>query len=83
MDNITEEASRAARRIEPIMLTVPEACLMLRISRSMLYQLIRAGKLETVRLGRRRYVHSASIRQLVDQLKEREGGGDTQQTRQW
>jgi excisionase family DNA binding protein len=77
MSSFDNEVSRAARRVEPIALTVTEACLMLRVSKSILYRLIRTGELESYLIGRRRYIHVASIKMLVEKLKEREGGGAT------
>lgn len=82
MDSFDQEASERARKITPIVLTVQEACLVLRVSKGMLYKLIRAGHLETVRMGRRRYVPSASIQSLIERLKEKEGSGGTA-ARQW
>lgn len=61
-----ESESRATA--VPVLLTVPEACERLRISRWMLYELIRSRQLTTVKLGSRRLVPLAGITALVDRL---------------
>ena len=48
---------------------------MLSMSRSVIYEQIRAGRLHTVRQGRRRYVTSAGITNYVH-LLEREASTD-------
>ena len=53
-----------------ILLTVPEACAVLRISRWMLYRLIQTRQLNTVKLGRRRLVPAAEVRALLDRLSQ-------------
>lgn len=47
------------------LLTVPEACARLRISRWMLYRLIQANQLRTITVGRRRLVPRSAISDFV------------------
>ena len=54
---------------EAAMLTVPEACRYLRVSKWTLYRLMQAGKLKTVKLGNRRLVRKRTIVQLLDKLE--------------
>lgn len=56
------------------MLTVPEACRYLRVSKWTLYRLMHAGKLKTVKIGSRRLVSLKRLQELVAQLEE--VGGD-------
>jgi excisionase family DNA binding protein len=49
---------------EPIVLSVQEACLTLRISKWALYRLIRSRQLETIRIGRRRLIPVTAIHQV-------------------
>jgi excisionase family DNA binding protein len=46
-----------------LLCTVPEAASALRVSRSVIYELIRSGRLRTIKQGRRRLV---SVRALDD-----------------
>jgi len=59
----------------PLLLTVPEACEALRISRWSLYQLINKRRLNTVRIDRRRLIAPADLTALVEELRQ-EGDGD-------
>ncbi|RIS61530.1 DNA-binding protein [Mycobacteroides abscessus] len=52
------------------LLTIPEACAQLRISRWKVYELIRANTLNTVAIGRRRLVPASTVQQYIaNQLK--------------
>lgn len=51
---------------EPLLLTVPEACARLRISRWTFYRLIGEGRVETIRLGSRRLVPVAGLERLIE-----------------
>jgi excisionase family DNA binding protein len=53
----------------PLLLTVPEACEALRISRWSLYQLINKRRLKTVRIDRRRLVAPADLAALIEELR--------------
>lgn len=52
----------------PELLTVREAYGKLRISKWMLYRLIRSGKLMSIRIGRRRLIPAEAVLELVEQL---------------
>ena len=54
------------------LLTVPEACAQLRVSRWTLYQLIRRRQLRTLRIGSRRLVPTEAIADLIEQLGREE-----------
>jgi len=58
---------------EPVVLTVVEACQVLRISRWMLYRLIHSRRLETIKIGRRRFVPAAAVQEFIDRLRAEEG----------
>ena len=59
------------------MLTIPEAARRLSIGRSFIYQLIIAGELETVHLGRLRRVPFDCLVEYVERLR-REQNRDTE-----
>ncbi|WP_241841651.1 helix-turn-helix domain-containing protein [Pseudofrankia sp. BMG5.36] len=63
------EASGVATRA-PVVLTVAEAAQVLKISRWSIYQLIRARRLSTVTIGRRRLVPVAALIELLGRLTE-------------
>lgn len=54
----------------PTLLTVPEAMAELRISRWMLYNLIRTGRLDTVTIGRRRLIPRQALSDYVNRLMQ-------------
>ena len=54
----------------PALLTVKEASATLRISRWKLYDLIRSGRIDTIRIGRRRFVPVDALIKLIDELRE-------------
>lgn len=66
-----EQSSDASA--QPLLLTVPEACQALRVSRWQFYQLVNERRLKTVRINRRRFVAPADLTQLIEDLRE---GGD-------
>lgn len=53
--------------MEPICTSISDTGKLLGIGRTTVYELINAGKLETVTLGRRRLVRFTSIKALVGQ----------------
>lgn len=66
-----EEEPRLRDKLDPALLTVLEACKMLRISRWTLYDLIRSRAIETIKIGRIRRIPIASIsRYIRRKLKE-------------
>jgi excisionase family DNA binding protein len=54
--------------MEPILLSIPDACRVLGIGRSKLYELINAGRLDIVKIGRRTLIRAASIRVLAENI---------------
>ncbi len=57
----------ADRGMEPITVTVADAKKALGLGSTKIYELIGEGRLQTVKIGRRTLVKTASIRALVDQ----------------
>ncbi|GAA4942910.1 hypothetical protein GCM10023224_26830 [Streptomonospora halophila] len=53
-----------------LVLTVDEAAARLRVSRWTLYNLIRSGRLRTVKIGRRRLVPVNALAECIDALGE-------------
>ena len=47
--------------------TIPEAADYLRISRALLYKLIRQGRIQTVKIGKRTIVRGAELERFLDQ----------------
>lgn len=54
-----------ARLLHPI----GEACEMVGIGRSTIYELIATGTIETVKIGRRTFIAHAELERFVDQLQ--------------
>ena len=50
------------------LLTIDETAAQLRVSRWMVYNLIRSHQLRTVKIGRRRLVQPAALSECVEQL---------------
>ncbi|MFI1360804.1 helix-turn-helix domain-containing protein [Streptomyces sp. NPDC020898] len=61
--------STAVAPADQILYRPEEAAVVLRIGRSMVYEEIRLGRLQTVRIGRRRLVPPEYIAQYVELLK--------------
>ncbi len=53
-----------------VLYSVEEAAEALRLSRSRIYELIRSGKLRTVKAGRRRLVPVAALAEFVSVIEE-------------
>ncbi|MGQ2947054.1 helix-turn-helix transcriptional regulator [Blastomonas fulva] len=58
--------------IEPISMRVHDACRYTGISRSTLYLLIARGEVEVVKMGAATLVLTQSLRDLIEQKRERE-----------
>ena len=56
--------------IPPVMYRVEEAATALRLSRSLLYELIRSGRLRTVKVGSRRLVPVEALAECVAMLQD-------------
>ncbi len=52
----------------PLLLTIPAAARALSIGRSMLYELLARGEIETVRIGRARRIPMQSLEAYVERL---------------
>ncbi|NEC85021.1 helix-turn-helix domain-containing protein [Streptomyces sp. SID12501] len=61
--------STAVASAEQLLYRPEEAAIVLRIGRSMVYEEIRLGRLQTVRIGRRRLVPPDYIAEYVELLK--------------
>jgi excisionase family DNA binding protein len=53
------------RVVVPVVYTVDEACEALRMSRSVVYELIRSGRLRTIKEGKRRLVPVKALDEYV------------------
>lgn len=56
--------------MEQQLLTVPEVMAILRLGRCTVYDLIRSGRLESIKVGRSRRIPAAAIDAFVCQLRE-------------
>lgn len=52
--------------MEPIAISVTDAARALSLGRTSIYALIKEGRLDTVKLGSRRLIKTASIRKLIE-----------------
>lgn len=57
---------------QPILVTVVELALMLRIGRTAAWELVRRQKIRSVKIGRTRRVPVVAIQEYIDRLLERE-----------
>ncbi|MFG1349676.1 helix-turn-helix domain-containing protein [Xanthobacter autotrophicus] len=55
--------------IAPLLVSLPDAAKALGVGRSTIYELMRAKKLESVAVGRRRMIPEVAIRDYVDRLR--------------
>ena len=60
--------SKVRATVPAVLYGVDEAAEALRLSRSLLYELIRSGRLRTVKAGRRRLVPVAALDEYVNSL---------------
>jgi excisionase family DNA binding protein len=60
---------RKSRVVPVVRLSVPEAATSLGLSKTMLYELIRSGRLRTVKQGRRRLVPVGALAEYVAELE--------------
>jgi excisionase family DNA binding protein len=52
--------------MEPVTISITGAAKALGLGRTSIYELIKSGRLETVKFGRRNLIKTASIRRLID-----------------
>lgn len=64
---------RTAAQKSRSLLTIPEVCAQLRVSRWMIYRLIHTRQLKTVKIGRRRCIAPDDLQALIDQLRRETG----------
>lgn len=55
--------------MNPLMVSIPEACRISGIGRSALYERISSGELRSAKVGARRLIHIADLRDFVDRLR--------------
>jgi excisionase family DNA binding protein len=72
---------RGADTLEPLAVSPRQACLLLAVGNTRLYELIRTGELQSYHEGRARRVTMASIRARVTRLAGVGGDSDTPQPR--
>jgi excisionase family DNA binding protein len=60
---------QTATQLEPISIDIPEACRLTSVGRSKLYQLMDAGEVRFVKVGKRRLVLVASLREWLAKLE--------------
>ena len=53
---------------EQYLLNIGEGCASLGVGRTMLYELVNAGEVTLVKIGRRSFVTATSVRQYVERL---------------
>lgn len=58
----------------PLTVRVSEACRLTGIGRSKLYELVKAGEIETIKLGRMTLIPMASLTKLLDRCREDRAG---------
>lgn len=51
--------------MEPLSLTVPDACRAIGLGRTKLYELIESGQVETIKIGARTLVKYDSLKRLI------------------
>jgi excisionase family DNA binding protein len=56
--------------MEPLIIRIPDACRMIGVGRSKLYELLAAGEIEAVKIGARRLILLASLREFVEANRE-------------
>jgi excisionase family DNA binding protein len=58
--------------MERVLLTVPEVAEALQVGRCMVYDLIRTGRLESVKIGKLRRVRPEALREFTQRVAEEE-----------
>ena len=58
--------------MQPICITAEEAANVLGIGRTFVYQLLASGRIESVKLGRRRLIPRDALDRLVAELREQQ-----------
>lgn len=55
--------------MEPIVVSVTDAAKALNLGRTSIYELMKSGALESVKLGSRRLIKAESVRRLIENAK--------------
>jgi excisionase family DNA binding protein len=66
----TRQEANPMERPQPLLLTVPEAARVLGIGRSTLYELIAAGAIDTVHIGRACRIPISALKHFVESLRQ-------------
>lgn len=56
----------SAQNLEPLAYSVAEACKVTSLSRAYVYRLIKEGKLDSRKFGKRKLIPAASLRALIE-----------------
>jgi excisionase family DNA binding protein len=64
------EPGKSANATEPLLVTAEQAARSLSICRTKVYELLRNGELESVRIGTSRRIPASALDEYVDQLRE-------------
>ena len=51
-----------------MLLTIPEACAMIRIGRTKFYQLLNAGEIKAVKIGKKTLISEIAIQEWIEEL---------------
>ena len=60
-------------KLDRVLLTVPEACDYLRISRATLYRHIKQGKITPIKIGRRTLIDKSDLDRLIEEGRKKQG----------
>ncbi|WP_066548601.1 MULTISPECIES: helix-turn-helix domain-containing protein [unclassified Sphingomonas] len=71
--NAHPHESRDTIDVKPITLRIREACRITGIGRSKLYELIKAGEIEVIKLGTMTLVSMRSVEEMIERAKARDG----------
>jgi excisionase family DNA binding protein len=66
----SEAVTKAGEVVNPVLLTIPQAARMLAVGRTTLYELVRGGELEVVRIGRSARVPVDAVHAFVRRRQE-------------
>ena len=64
------------RKVEKLLLTVPESAARLGLGRSKFYELLQSGQIKPVRIGRAVRIQAAELERFVERLQREQDGGD-------
>lgn len=73
-----QRTRRMAPQLVPITVRIPDACRMIGIGRSKMYELIQEGRIETVKLGTTTLVVVESITALIAGIRQKQRNGEVQ-----